>query len=263
MKKFSVDLEKIHDFCLNLRRVQRELLARDLFLESACILSAIHRIAALADCHDAGRRPFEPVSIQDLAIPERLRRHALDHTTQGHTDLILEAARLIENLDKRLWRLPPARVTQSHLTPIQKAALLHDVWPSDANRVMASLREKGYFDRSGQRTRPALTFVWRVMEHELDAIHAEHMRQGCPILRMDSELIQILRSDPQLRLRAWQDTGMIVEDTLTPHRPKAILHPFYAWQIRVEKSAGLFLRENAAIDWLRSTPQPTLDAVAA
>jgi hypothetical protein len=259
----SADTDAIHDLCLELRRTQRSLLDRKLFMEADTTISAIHRIFALAKCHEEQRRPFDPVAIPDLALPDRLRRHALSSEALDHGDALRQAAKLIEVLDRGIWKFEAPRVTSSHLTPQQQAVLLNDVWPADIGRMKKSLHAKGYLDQHGNRTRPAVSFVWRMMERTLDIIHAEHMKSDVRILRMDSELIQLLRSDTNLRMRPWKDIGMIVSDPEGGARPHAVLHPFYVWQIRVEQSAGLFLRENAPFNWIQNTPQPLLDVVAA
>jgi hypothetical protein len=263
MTKSAVDIDAIHETCLNLRRVQQDLLSRDRSIEGQCVLAAIHRLIALAGCYESNFRPFEPISIPDMALPQRLRRHVFEDAALGHDAVMLQAAEMIEGLDRGVWKLFPARVSHAHLTPNQKAALLKGEWPADPRRLIESMHAKGYMDRAGNILRAGRTFVWRMMEHELNTLHAEHLKANCPILSMDSELMQMLRTDTTLHLKSWYETGMIVQNPRRPGQPHAILHPFYVWQIKVEKSAGFFLRENSPIDWIQAIPSPLPDTVAA
>lgn len=259
MSRTLVETMHMDEFILRMSSVQRDLSARLSFPEAHAALDAIRRLSALDRQHAKKVRYAAPLGLRELALPGRLRDHVAKDEVHTHSHDFLEAATRIEKLEQALWKLPAAPVQSNQLTAVQLTGLLHDKWPDDRQKIVGSLQYKGYLDKNTSLTAAGHSFIWRLMERALDRTPAE-IRGAVPIIRMDSELLDLLGKNPRLCVGDWNGRGFAVMSAPMDQRPEALLHPYYVWQIRVEKSAGLLLGAQANLPW--ATPITSSEAAA-
>lgn len=137
-----------------------------------------------------------------------------------------------------------APVSDKPLTCAMESAILGLRHASDHWSVRRGLRERGMIDSWGRPTPRGRAYVQShpAMQRRLDRLLAPN--PAIEVITSDDRLLELMthRDDP-VRIDVYVYAGstpMVVKNG-DGQKPLAILHPFYLWEIEVERSAGKFL----------------------
>lgn len=137
-----------------------------------------------------------------------------------------------------------AVVSDKPMTTAMEAALLGLRHASDHWSVKRGLRERGMIDSNGRPTPKGRAYV---QSHPAIQRRLARLLERDPtveVITTDERLLSLMthRDDPvQVDIYVYAGSTPMVVRNGDGQKPLAILHPFYLWEIEVERTAGKFL----------------------